>query len=136
MCLAAMASATSRVRLGTTVTPVPRRKPWELAAQTVALDHLSGGRLILGVGSGDGADPGFAAVGEAVDNRTPGGVARRGTDRPRRAVDGPPGAPCRGDVDRRLLDEFAAAGATWCGTWIPPGTLAEARAVIGAGTSP
>jgi alkanesulfonate monooxygenase SsuD/methylene tetrahydromethanopterin reductase-like flavin-dependent oxidoreductase (luciferase family) len=67
--LAAMATATDRVRLGLTVTPVPRRKPWELAAQTVALDHLSGGRLILGVGAGDATEPGFAAVGEPLEPR-------------------------------------------------------------------
>src|SRR5437773_10122053 len=39
--LAAAAAATQRIRLGTTVTAVPRRRPWELAAQTVAVDHLS-----------------------------------------------------------------------------------------------
>src|SRR4029450_4216070 len=49
--LAAMASATTRIRLGTTVTPLPRRRPWELAAQAVAVDHLSHGRLVLGVGA-------------------------------------------------------------------------------------
>ena len=57
ICLAAMACRTERVRLGMTVTPVPRRHPWKLAAEAVALDHLSGGRLILGVGIGDPADP-------------------------------------------------------------------------------
>jgi alkanesulfonate monooxygenase SsuD/methylene tetrahydromethanopterin reductase-like flavin-dependent oxidoreductase (luciferase family) len=57
ICLAAMACATSTIRLGTTVTPVPRRHPWQLAAETVALDHLSNGRLILGVGIGDPGDP-------------------------------------------------------------------------------
>jgi hypothetical protein len=57
ICLAAMAGATSTIRLGTTVTPVPRRHPWQLAAETVALDHLSDGRLILGVGIGDPGDP-------------------------------------------------------------------------------
>jgi len=68
--LAAMAMATERIRLGTNVTPVPRRRPWKLAAETVALDHLSGGRVILGAGLGDLADPGFAAVGEPTDRRT------------------------------------------------------------------
>jgi alkanesulfonate monooxygenase SsuD/methylene tetrahydromethanopterin reductase-like flavin-dependent oxidoreductase (luciferase family) len=69
VCLAAMAAATGRIRLGTTVTPVPRRRPWELAAQAVAVDHLSAGRLILGVGAGDVSDPGFAAVGEPARPR-------------------------------------------------------------------
>jgi alkanesulfonate monooxygenase SsuD/methylene tetrahydromethanopterin reductase-like flavin-dependent oxidoreductase (luciferase family) len=69
-CLAAMASATARIKVGLTVAQVPRRKQWELAAQAVALDHLSGGRLILGVGSGDVGDQGFTAVGEPADTRT------------------------------------------------------------------
>lgn len=62
--LAAMATVTTSIRLGTTVTPVPRRRPWKLAAEAVALDHLSDGRLILGVGSGDPADPFLGGVGE------------------------------------------------------------------------
>ncbi|MBN1963331.1 MAG: LLM class flavin-dependent oxidoreductase [Anaerolineae bacterium] len=50
--LAAMAMRTERIRLGPIVTPVARRRPWKLARETVTLDHLSGGRLILGVGLG------------------------------------------------------------------------------------
>jgi alkanesulfonate monooxygenase SsuD/methylene tetrahydromethanopterin reductase-like flavin-dependent oxidoreductase (luciferase family) len=65
--MAAMAAATSLVRVGTSVTPLPRRRPWKLASEAVALDHLSGGRLILGVGSGDVNDPGFSATGEPLD---------------------------------------------------------------------
>jgi len=57
ICLAAMATATDRIRIGTTVTPLPRRRPWKVAAEVVALDHLSGGRMILGVGIGDPGDP-------------------------------------------------------------------------------
>jgi len=67
--LAAMAVATTRIRLGTTVTPLTRRRPWKLASEAVALDHLSGGRLILGVGMGDLSDPAFEAVGERVAPR-------------------------------------------------------------------
>ena len=50
--LTAMAMKTKRVKLGPVVTPVARRRPWKLARETVTLDHLSGGRLILGVGLG------------------------------------------------------------------------------------
>lgn len=53
--LAVVADRTSLV-LGPMITPVPRRQPWELAHQAVALDRLSDGRLILGVGLGEGAD--------------------------------------------------------------------------------
>lgn len=51
--LAAIATATSRILLGPIVTPIFRRHPWKLARETVTLDHLSGGRLVLGVGLGD-----------------------------------------------------------------------------------
>ena len=52
ICLAAAAMTTSRIRLGTMVVPVPLRKPWKLASESVALDHLSNGRLTLGLGAG------------------------------------------------------------------------------------
>src|SRR5438046_5032249 len=52
--LAAIALRTRTIRLGTLVTPLPRRRPWMVARETVSLDHLSAGRLILGVGSGGG----------------------------------------------------------------------------------
>ena len=50
--LAAAAMTTSRVRLGTMITPAPLRIPWKLASESVALDHLSNGRLTLGLGAG------------------------------------------------------------------------------------
>jgi alkanesulfonate monooxygenase SsuD/methylene tetrahydromethanopterin reductase-like flavin-dependent oxidoreductase (luciferase family) len=50
--LAAMAVATRRLVLGPLVTSVPRRRPHKLARETVTLDRLSGGRLVLGVGLG------------------------------------------------------------------------------------
>lgn len=50
--LAAAAMTTSRIRLGTLLTPLPWRQPWKLASETATLDQLSGGRLILSVGLG------------------------------------------------------------------------------------
>jgi alkanesulfonate monooxygenase SsuD/methylene tetrahydromethanopterin reductase-like flavin-dependent oxidoreductase (luciferase family) len=52
--LAAVAVATSRVVIGPLVTPIARRRPHQLARETVTLDRLSGGRLVLGVGLGPG----------------------------------------------------------------------------------
>ena len=50
--LGAVAAATSRVRLGTLLTPLPWRRPWKLASQVVTLDQLSRGRAVLTVGLG------------------------------------------------------------------------------------
>jgi alkanesulfonate monooxygenase SsuD/methylene tetrahydromethanopterin reductase-like flavin-dependent oxidoreductase (luciferase family) len=65
--LTAAAMTTRRIRLGTLVTPLPRRRPWKLARETVTLDRLSGGRLVLGVGIGDPADREYADFGEDAD---------------------------------------------------------------------
>ena len=62
--LAAIAMNTKRIRIGTTVTPLARRRPWKVARETVSIDHLSNGRLILGVGLGDPPDVEFEAFGE------------------------------------------------------------------------
>jgi alkanesulfonate monooxygenase SsuD/methylene tetrahydromethanopterin reductase-like flavin-dependent oxidoreductase (luciferase family) len=67
--LTAIAVQTTRIRLGTSVTPLARRRPWKLARETVALDQLSNGRLILGVGLGDVQDAGFSRVGEVTDDK-------------------------------------------------------------------
>ena len=69
--LAAMALATSRVRLGPMVAAAPRRRPWKLAREVATLDHLSGGRMILPLGVGAaGDDAGFREVGEEMDLRS------------------------------------------------------------------
>jgi alkanesulfonate monooxygenase SsuD/methylene tetrahydromethanopterin reductase-like flavin-dependent oxidoreductase (luciferase family) len=62
--LAGIAMATSKIRLGTTITPLARRRPWKLARETVTLDHLSGGRLILGAGLGEPPDADFSFFGD------------------------------------------------------------------------
>src|ERR1700749_725324 len=55
--LGAIAATTQRMRLGTMVTPLSRRRPAVVAKPLVTLDHLSRGRATLGVGLGD--PPGF-----------------------------------------------------------------------------
>lgn len=62
--LTAMASHTRRVRIGTLVTNPILRHPVILARQAAAVDHLSGGRLELGIGTGI-AEFDHAAVGSA-----------------------------------------------------------------------
>ncbi len=63
--LSALASHTSRIRIGTLVTSAPLRNPAVLARQAMTLDHISGGRLNLGLGAGaSGAeDPVYAMTG-------------------------------------------------------------------------
>jgi alkanesulfonate monooxygenase SsuD/methylene tetrahydromethanopterin reductase-like flavin-dependent oxidoreductase (luciferase family) len=50
--LAAVAVATGRIAIGPLVTPLARRRPHQLARETVTLDRLSKGRLVFGVGLG------------------------------------------------------------------------------------
>ena len=69
--LGAIAQATQHIRIGTTVTPVPRRRPHKLARETVSVDRLSAGRMIFGVGTGEGA-PEYDNLGEAAEHRVRG----------------------------------------------------------------
>ncbi|WP_370326127.1 LLM class flavin-dependent oxidoreductase [Euzebya sp.] len=61
--LAAIATLTARITIGPMVTPLARRRPWKVAREAVALDHLSGGRTVLGVGLGVHAEE-FGQLGE------------------------------------------------------------------------
>ena len=69
--LATAAAVTARIRLGTGVTLVAQHDPIVLAKQVATLDHLSGGRVVLGMGFGwnraEAADHG-------VDVRAPAGT--------------------------------------------------------------
>jgi alkanesulfonate monooxygenase SsuD/methylene tetrahydromethanopterin reductase-like flavin-dependent oxidoreductase (luciferase family) len=65
--LAAIACATTRMVIGPLITPLARRRPWVVARQTVTLDHLSGGRLVLGVGLGNDNGRELSAFGEELD---------------------------------------------------------------------
>jgi alkanesulfonate monooxygenase SsuD/methylene tetrahydromethanopterin reductase-like flavin-dependent oxidoreductase (luciferase family) len=76
--MAAMAVASRRVTFGPLVTPLPRRRPWNVAKAAVALDHLSGGRFVLGVGTGTPRGPEFPAFGEETDARRRGDMLDEG----------------------------------------------------------
>lgn len=67
--MAAIAERTERVKLGPIITPLARRRPWKVARETVTLDLLSNGRVILPVGLGALTDGGFSKVGEELDRR-------------------------------------------------------------------
>lgn len=76
--LSAVASATSTLALGPMVTPLARRRPWNVARSAVTLDHLSGGRLVLGVGLGSSRGPEFGPFGEEVDAKVRGDMLDEG----------------------------------------------------------
>jgi alkanesulfonate monooxygenase SsuD/methylene tetrahydromethanopterin reductase-like flavin-dependent oxidoreductase (luciferase family) len=66
--MAAVAEATSRVELGILVMCTAFRNPALLAKMAGTLDHISGGRLILGLGCG-WHEPEFEAFGYPLDHR-------------------------------------------------------------------
>jgi probable F420-dependent oxidoreductase len=66
--LSALASATTRVRLGTYVTASPFRNPALLAKMAETLDEVSGGRVVLGLGAGWN-EPEFSAFGFPFERR-------------------------------------------------------------------
>jgi alkanesulfonate monooxygenase SsuD/methylene tetrahydromethanopterin reductase-like flavin-dependent oxidoreductase (luciferase family) len=67
MLLAAAALATSRIRLGTLVTPVARRRPQQLARQVATLDNLSNGRVIFSSGLGGPIEDEYGSFGDTTD---------------------------------------------------------------------
>jgi alkanesulfonate monooxygenase SsuD/methylene tetrahydromethanopterin reductase-like flavin-dependent oxidoreductase (luciferase family) len=77
--LAAMAAVTTRVRLGTLLTPLPWRRPWKVASQVATLDQLSAGRAILTVGLG-AMTTGLPSTGDATDLRERAALLDEGID--------------------------------------------------------
>ncbi len=85
--LSAIAVQTSRVRLGTMLTPLPWRRPWKVASQVATLDQLSGGRAILAVGVG-ALDTDLPDTGEVADLRGRAELLDEGIDLIRTLWDG------------------------------------------------
>jgi alkanesulfonate monooxygenase SsuD/methylene tetrahydromethanopterin reductase-like flavin-dependent oxidoreductase (luciferase family) len=78
--LSVVAARTSRIAIGTVVTPVPRRRPWQLARQTTTLDLLSNGRVVLGVGIGSPAYGDFGIFHEPSGDRERAALLDEGLD--------------------------------------------------------
>lgn len=67
--LAAVATATARIKIGVDISPLPRYKPHVLAQTLTTLDILSQGRVVFGVGLG-GVEREYTAFGENGDHKT------------------------------------------------------------------
>ncbi len=78
--LAGVAAATSTMRIGPMVTPVVRRRPQKLAREAVTLDHLSRGRLTVGLGLGVDSSGELSRFGEVVDARRRGDILDEGAE--------------------------------------------------------
>ena len=78
--LTVVATATKSIRFGTMVTPIPRRRPWKLARETVSIDILSDGRLTIGAGLGWPPEIEFGPFSETVDNFKRGEMLDEGLD--------------------------------------------------------
>jgi alkanesulfonate monooxygenase SsuD/methylene tetrahydromethanopterin reductase-like flavin-dependent oxidoreductase (luciferase family) len=78
--LAAVACATSRLRIGPLVTPLSRRRVHKVARETVTLDLLSSGRLTLGVGLGSARNGELEPFGEVADPRERARLLDQGLD--------------------------------------------------------
>jgi alkanesulfonate monooxygenase SsuD/methylene tetrahydromethanopterin reductase-like flavin-dependent oxidoreductase (luciferase family) len=78
--LTAIALATERLRIGPLVTPLARRRMQKLARETVTLDHVSGGRLVLGVGLGGDRNGEFEPFGDPADPRERARLLDQGLD--------------------------------------------------------
>jgi alkanesulfonate monooxygenase SsuD/methylene tetrahydromethanopterin reductase-like flavin-dependent oxidoreductase (luciferase family) len=64
--LAAIAVRTTRITIGTLLTPLPWRRPWKVASQVATVDRLSEGRVVLTVGLGAIMDD-LPLTGEVTD---------------------------------------------------------------------
>ena len=109
-CSARIAQETERMRLGTMVTPLSRRRPQVVAKHLTTLDHLSGGRATLGVGLGDPPDLDFSDFGDEASYRVRAAITDEALDGARRAAGRGAGLPPRRALRRRGV-RAAAPGA-------------------------
>jgi alkanesulfonate monooxygenase SsuD/methylene tetrahydromethanopterin reductase-like flavin-dependent oxidoreductase (luciferase family) len=86
--MAAIAMATERIVTGPLVTPLSRRRAHKLARETVTLDRLSGGRLVLGIGLGSDRHGELAPFGETHEPREQAKLLDAGLERLQRYWDG------------------------------------------------
>ncbi len=80
ICCAAIAIRTERLLFGPMVTPLPRRRPHVLARQSASLAVLSGGRFVLGLGTGDDWVGEFSAFGDEPDPKVRGRMLDEGLE--------------------------------------------------------
>jgi probable F420-dependent oxidoreductase len=66
--MAYVAAATSRIKLGTAILILPQHNPVITAKQVATLDHMSGGRILLGIGVGWMKEE-FDAIGASFHDR-------------------------------------------------------------------
>jgi alkanesulfonate monooxygenase SsuD/methylene tetrahydromethanopterin reductase-like flavin-dependent oxidoreductase (luciferase family) len=136
--LAAVAARTTSIRLGPMVTPLARRRMTKLSRETVALDHLSDGRLILGVGLGEHDQLEFTAFGDAGGGfdyqMSPSEMAEAiGFVTQERRGDGPYDVVHAGLLsgdrtrDLELTRRYAEVGVTWWLEHIYPGRFSPAE---------
>jgi alkanesulfonate monooxygenase SsuD/methylene tetrahydromethanopterin reductase-like flavin-dependent oxidoreductase (luciferase family) len=79
--LSAVACATERLELGPLITPLPRRRIHKLARETVTLDRLSRGRLVLGAGLGSDNHGEFTEFEQVSEPRERARLLDEGLDR-------------------------------------------------------
>ncbi len=128
--LTAVAATTSRLRLVTDVTPVPRYRPHLLARSVHALDAFSGGRVTLGVGLGVAED--LTPLGDHHDDRTRAAMTDEALDLVTRW--------CNGEVVQHTGTYYRSDGAqvagrptqsprvpVWVGGWSRPALRRAAR---------
>jgi alkanesulfonate monooxygenase SsuD/methylene tetrahydromethanopterin reductase-like flavin-dependent oxidoreductase (luciferase family) len=118
--LCAITARTTRITLGTALTPLPWRRPWKVASQVVTLDQVSDGRAVLMVGLG-ALSTDLPETGEERDLRRRAAMMDEGIDLMRELWRG--GQHVRGehyvyDVDRTDLAEVGVPVQTPIPIWV------------------